>query len=295
MNELLIALILGIVEGLTEFLPVSSTGHMILVAKLLSFEGERAHAFEVFIQLGAILSVLFLYKERFYSLIPSSFNLKKRDPIAGLRGMNGVFIIAAGCLPVFLLGFLLRDAIKFYLFNDVTVASALIFGGICMVVIEKMRKIKFGKKRIIDTDALHPESKNDLKSFNEITLETMTLRAGFYVGIFQCLALWPGMSRSASTIIGGLLLGMNRKAAAEFSFLVSVPVMMAATAYDLYKSLKFLTISDLPLFIVGFIVSFIVAVIAIKSFIAFLGRYTFIPFAIYRIIVGLLVLFLVFR
>jgi len=260
MSESLQAIILGIVEGLTEFIPVSSTGHLILFGDLLQFHGSKAQTFEIFIQLGAILAVLFLYPKRFTSLL----NFRNKD---GFSGREGIFKLFLACLPAFVLGFLFYQYIRDYLFTSLTVALALLAGGILMILIEKRSSTP-----------------------SVLQLEDISYKKCLGIGLFQCLALWPGMSRSASTIIGGLVLGLERRIAAEFSFLVAVPVMSAAVLYDLWKSRAFLELSDLGIFAVGFLVSFVVAILAIKFFISILKKYTLAPFGWYRILVGLFVL-----
>lgn len=261
-SDVTVATLLGVVEGLTEFLPVSSTGHLILVGHWLGFTGATAETFEIFIQLGAILAVVVLYWKRFLSLLPMPGR-----PRTGLAGWNGLLTIGVACLPAFVLGALCHRAIKTYLFSPTTVGYALIVGGLLMVGVERLHSRKRSR-----------------------ALDEMTLRDAFVVGIFQCLALWPGMSRSASTIMGGMLVGLERRAAAEFSFLVAVPVMFAATFFDLIRSVEILFDDLLPMFAVGFVVSFLVAMVAIKSFLAFLRSQTMTPFAVYRFIVGGLVL-----
>lgn len=255
-----IAIILGIIEGLTEFIPVSSTGHMIIVGDWLKFKSDTAATFEIFIQLGAILAVVVLYRQRFLSL----FDKKA----SGLSGTDGIKKIAIACIPAFILGFLFHSIIKEHLFSVTTVAWALIVGGVVMIVVE--RRLDGGS------------SSKDL--------DFITPRQALKIGLFQCFALWPGMSRSASTIIGGLLCGVSRVAAAEFSFIIAVPVMCAAVGYDLLKSASQIAVSDISFFAVGFIVSFFVAVIAIKFFIELLKRFTLVPFGWYRIALGSLLL-----
>ncbi len=254
------AILLGLVEGLTEFIPVSSTGHLIVTGDLLQFKGSAASTFEVFIQLGAILAVLIVYKERFYGLL----DFKKRE---GLSGMNGLILLAITTTPALIFGFLVHGYIKTYLFNPFTVALGLGVGGVIMIVAES----KLPRSRIKKVD--------ELKKLDAL-----------WVGLFQCLAMWPGVSRSGATIVGGMLVGIERKTAAEYSFLAAVPVMFAATAYDLFKSRAFLSSSDIPIFIIGFVVSFISAWFAIKFFIHLLGKWTLKPFGWYRIVIALLIL-----
>lgn len=260
MSELVIAVILGVVEGLTEFLPVSSTGHLILVNEALAFTGERAHTFDIFIQLAAILAVAILYWRRFRDL----FAWKSRS---GFSGFNGLAKIGAACLPAFVLGALLHSHIKALLFSPAPVACALLAGGAVMIWLERRRCVP-----------------------TTLTLESLSMRQAFFIGCFQCFALWPGMSRSASTIIGAMLVRCDRIVAAEFSFLVAVPVMCAAVGFDLLKSHSVISRGDLPLFAVGFVVSFLTALLAIKFFMSLLRRWTLEPFGWYRIALGLVVL-----
>ncbi len=256
MNENLIAVIIGIVEGVTEYLPVSSTGHMILAGSMLGFEGEKASVFEVFIQLGAILSVLFLYKEKFSRMLrPRQLNIYG-DGLA-------IKHVLAGIVPVMGIAYVLHKPIKEYLFSPYTVIIGLIVGGIFMLVAEKT------SKRPITTD-----------------VDKITLRQAFFVGLFQVLALWPGFSRSGSTISGGLLLGLSRSAAAEFSFIIAVPLMAVACIYDLLKVWDKLNIADIQMFSIGFAVAFVVAYISIVWFIKFLNKSTLASFAYYRFIVA---------
>jgi undecaprenyl-diphosphatase len=263
-------LILGIVEGVTEFLPVSSTGHLILANNILSFTGERAKVFDVFIQSGAIMSVLWLYRIKIISVITGIGGREENRFIANL-------IIAF--IPAALIGLKGHSYIKRYLFNSVSVAMALIVGGILMLIIEKAVNHPFptvgkgGGRRISGIEGITP-------------------RLALCVGLAQAVSLFPGVSRSAATIMGGLLVGFDRKMATEFSFFLAIPTMFAATSYDLLKGIGYLTLSDLPLFITGFIVSFISALLVIKAFLRFLTGHTFSPFAYYRIIFGILILLL---
>lgn len=256
---------MGIVEGITEFLPISSTGHLIIFRNLLGFydgRPEAGAAFEVFIQLAALLAVVVLYWQRFLGLL--KFNSKK-----GFEGFNGIILLAITSLPAFILGFLLRDFIKEKLFQPATVAAALAVGGIVLIFIERV-----------------------LPKAKKTDLDSLTWREALWVGIFQCFALWPGMSRSASTIVGGMLGGINRKTAAEFSFFAAVPIMLAATAYDMVKSLKYLTGDDIAIFAVGSLSSFIFALLAVRTFIRFVGKSSFAPFGWYRLAVAAVVVIL---
>lgn len=273
MIELLQALVLGLVEGLTEFLPVSSTGHLIVAGHLLGFEGDKANSFDIFIQLGAILAVVFLYRARFFSLL--SFEKAERRKFfapgsilaGGFGGLNGIVLLGLTTLPALVFGFLAHSYIKKHLFNPTTVAIGLAVGGLAILLIER-----------------------NLPKTKRAGLDSLTWREALAVGFFQCLALWPGMSRSGSTILGGMAIGIERKTAAEYSFLAAVPVMFAATAYDLLKSRSFLSAADIPLFLVGFVISFISAWLAVKFFIHLLASHTLKPFGWYRIAVAVIIL-----
>jgi undecaprenyl-diphosphatase len=262
MVDLFNAVILGIVEGLTEFIPVSSTGHLIVVGHLLGFEGPKAATFEIFIQLGAILAVVFLYKERFLRLC--TFRTS-----AGLTGRRGLILLGLTTLPALVLGAITHRFIKGYLFTSATVALGLGIGGVGILVMERF-----------------------LPRVKKSGLDALNYGDAVAVGFCQCLALWPGMSRSACTIVGGMAVGIERETAAQYSFLAAVPIMCAATALDLYKSLPILHTSDVPTFGIGFLVSFIAAWLAIKFFLRFLGRHTLNPFGWYRIMIALGILWI---
>jgi len=244
MHSLLVAAILGVVEGLTEFLPVSSTGHMIIVGHLLGFEGETAKTFEVVIQLGSILAVVVMFWRRLFGLIGIHFGHPPHEGSG--KGRLTLLHILLGMIPAVVLGLVLHDTIK-SLFNPINVMYALVVGGVLLIAAELLKP----------------------KEPRAPGLDDMTYRQAFMIGCFQCLALWPGFY-----------------AASEFSFLLAVPMMMGATALDLYKSYHFLTAGDIPMFAVGFITAFIVALVAIKTFLQLIKRISFIPFAIYRFIVA---------
>ena len=244
------AIILAIVEGITEFLPISSTGHMIIAQHLLGLENsEFLKAFIVNIQFGAILSVVVLYWKRFF------------------KSLNFYYKLLLAFIPAAILGFLLGDYIDAMLESVIVVAVSLFLGGIFLLFIDKW----FGK------------SKTD----NEVTYKN-----AFVIGLFQCIAMIPGVSRSAATIIGGMAQKLDRKSAAEFSFFLAVPTMFAASAYKMLKTYEVITSKDIDLLIVGNVVAFIVAMLAIKGFIAFLTRYGFKAFGVYRIIVGAVIIIL---
>lgn len=251
MYEYFCAFIVGIVEGLTEYIPVSSTGHLILAGHMLGFVGEKADVFEVFIQLGAILSVLAVYKKKF------SFMIHRRNWFLK-RGIS-CWNIGVGMFPALVVGYLCHGFIKSRLFSPSTVIIGLVAGGIFMICAEHFHK----KFTVMDADQI-------------------TSGQALRIGLFQCLALWPGFSRSGSTISGALFLGVSRKAAADFSFIMAVPLMFIACIYDLLKIFKELTWSDFGLFALGFLTSFAVAYISILWFLKFLNKSTLTGFAYYR-------------
>lgn len=256
---LLKALILGIIEGLTEFLPISSTGHLIIAGDLLNFNDARASVFKIAIQFGAILAVCNIYRERIVKVVTGL----GRDPDANRLTIN----IICAFLPAMVLGVLFHSTIKEMLFNAVVVASALIIGGIIIIIAERHEK----EARVHSMDE-------------------MSWKDALKVGFAQAMAMIPGTSRSGATIIGGMLFGLSRQTATQFSFFLAIPTMFAATVYDLYKNRELLSIDDLPLFAVGFIAAFIAALLTVRALLAFVTRHSFVPFAYYRIIFGLLVL-----
>jgi undecaprenyl-diphosphatase len=253
------AVILGLVEGATEFIPVSSTGHLIVVADWLNFEGDSEKTFEVFIQLGAILAILWLYRAKFVHALAGW----RRDPVSRRLIIN----LAVAFLPAAIIGFLAHDFIKEALFKPEVVATTLILGGLGIFAVERFK----GPERVASADDI-------------------PLRIALGVGLAQILALVPGVSRSGATIMGGLALGLSRRAATEFSFFLAVPVMIAATLFDLWSSRDVLSMSDAPVFTVGFIVAFVSALVVVRAFLAFVSTSTFRPFAWYRIAFGLLLL-----
>ncbi len=255
MPELLKALILGLVEGATEFLPVSSTGHQIIVADLLDFTGERAKTFEIFIQLGAILAVIWYYRAKIGHVLSTlGSESASRRLIANLL---------VAFLPAAVLGLAFSKVIKAHLFNPVTVATALIVGGFIILLIEARKR----PATISSTDQISG-------------------RTALMIGIAQCFALIPGTSRSGATIMGALLCGLSRPAAAEFSFFLSIPTMIAATLYSLYKARDVLSSTDIPTFGVGFVAAFVSGFIVVKLFLAFVSKHSFNAFAWYRIALG---------
>lgn len=256
MSDWLIAVLLGIIEGLTEFLPVSSTGHLILAGELVGFTDNSSIAFKIAIQLGAILAVLLVYWQRFWAV---GTGLLKAQPGAIAFTRN----ILLGFVPALLIGVIAYDAIRAAMQTPEIVAIALVVGGIIILVLE----------RIVKNVRFH-------------SVEDISFGTALSIGLIQCTAMLPGVSRSGATIMGGLMMGVERKTAAEFSFFLAVPTMMAATAYALWKDRALLSADDLDMIAIGFTAAFVVAVIVVKAFVALVGRYGFAPFAYYRIIVG---------
>jgi undecaprenyl-diphosphatase len=250
--------ILGLIEGATEFLPVSSTGHLIIAAELLKFNQTSANVFEIFIQLGSILAIVVEYRKTLFKVASNALHDK--------TSQNFVLRLFIAFLPAAILGLLFHKAIKAYLFSPLYVSLALILGGIVMMAIEK-----------------HP-LKINTKTTNDISMTQ-----AFKIGCAQCLSLIPGVSRAAATIMGGMLTGLNRKTATEFSFYLAIPVIAAASLFDLLKNFQDLTMQDLPIFAIGFVTAFLSAYAVIKLFIRFVATHTFIVFAWYRIILGILV------
>ena len=254
-----IALILGLVEGLTEFLPVSSTGHLIIAGHLLGYTGDTAATFEIFIQLGAVLAVCWEYRARLASVAMNAFTDK---PSRGLLAN-----LALAFLPAAGVGFFLHGTIQTYLFSPVTVAGALVAGGVAMLVIER------ANPRVHVNDLL-----------------AIPWRGAFGIGLAQVLSLFPGVSRAAATIMGGMVLGLDRRTSTEFSFFLAIPTLLAATLYELLKSWDRLSSADLGLFIAGFAAAFASALAAVRVFMRFISRHDFRPFAWYRIALGAAVL-----
>ena len=259
------SIILGVVEGITEFLPISSTGHMIIVGKFINFDGDFAKLFEVVIQLGAILAVVFLYREKIFN------SLKKLKP--GQEGFRLWTSLMLAFVPAGVVGLLFHETIEEHLMNPLVVATALFFGGLWMI---------FAENKYRDN--------TETKDITEIGY-----KSAFIIGCFQCLSiLWPGFSRSAATIIGGWIVGLSSVTAAEFSFFLAIPTMVIATIFSLLKEGASLNHPQIAALSVGFLVSFLVAIIVVAKFIEYLKTKPMKNFAIYRIIVGVLILALYF-
>lgn len=249
------AALLGIVEGLTEFLPVSSTGHLILLIDILKFKGPEGKVFEIAIQLGAILAICWLYREK---LLKVAFSL----PFSAASQKFTLNLLAA-FLPAAIIGLIAHGFIKEHLFSPLIVSIMLIIGGIAILLIEKFRP----------APRIHE-------------IEAMDWKIALKIGFFQCLAMIPGTSRSGATIMGSLLLGLDRKAATEFSFFLAIPTMFAATLYDLYKNRHDLTSESSLIIAIGFLAAFITALIVVRAAIGFISKHGFKPFAYYRILLG---------
>jgi undecaprenyl-diphosphatase len=257
------AIVMGIVEGLTEFLPISSTGHLILAASLLDFTGEKIKVFEIAIQAGAIFAVMLEYRKRITAVVTGLFSDRKAQRFA--LNVVAAFIPAAG------LGFLLKDYITAVLFNPLAVASAFIVGGFVILWVEKRNKTNPARARV--------ESVDD-----------MTLLDALKVGFAQMFSLIPGTSRSGATIIGGMLFGLSRKAATEFSFFLAIPTLLAACVYSIYKERDLLSAADIPLFGIGTVAAFFSALLCVRWLLRYISSHDFTIFAWYRIVFGLVVL-----
>jgi undecaprenyl-diphosphatase len=253
------AVVLGIVEGLTEFLPVSSTGHLIVVGQLLGYTGEKAKVFEIVIQSGAMLAVVWEFRARFGRVLRGLH----RDPAARRFALN----LAVAFAPAALLGLAFGGAIKQHLFHAVPVAAAFIVGGGIILWVERSQR----PPRVVEVDA-------------------MTWKDALKVGVAQAFALIPGTSRAGATIIGGMLFGLSRRAATEFSFYLAVPTLIAAGAYDLYKNRALLDAGDLGVFSAGFVVSFVSAFLCVRWLLRYIATHDFSAFAWYRIAFGIVVL-----
>ncbi|MFO1293686.1 MAG: undecaprenyl-diphosphate phosphatase, partial [Rubrivivax sp.] len=265
------AAVLGIVEGLTEFLPISSTGHLILAGSLLGFTGENAKVFEIAIQTGAMIAVVWEYRARLRQALAGVGS----DPAARRFVLN----IAIAFVPAAVVGLLFNKAIKAHLFAPVPVALAFIVGGLVILWVERRHKAAYGARDLEGRRHARVE-----------TVEDMSARDALFVGCMQCLALVPGTSRSGATIIGAMVFGLSRKAATEFSFFLGIPTLMAAGAYSVWKQRAALHAADLPVFAVGSVLAFCAAWLCIRWLIRYVSTHDFIPFAWYRIAFGAVVL-----
>lgn len=266
---LLKAAILGIVEGLTEFLPISSTGHLILAGGLLDFPEDKAKVFEIVIQPGAILAVCWEYRARFTAMFAGIFSQRNAQRFA----LN----LVVATIPAAILGYGLKKSIEVYLFKPVPVALAFVIGGVIILVAERWYRNRLerqGTPPVVLIDSV----------------DNITAMHAFKVGVAQCAALIPGTSRSGSTIIGGMFFGLSRKCATEFSFFLAVPLLFGATVLSLWKARDVISSVDVPMFGIGFVTAFISAFVVVRWLIRYVSSHDFTIFAWYRIVFGLIVL-----
>lgn len=265
--EMIVAIILGAVEGLTEYAPVSSTGHLIIVDDLWLkskelLTPEVAYVFKIVIQLGSILAVAIVFRERIFNLI--GFNITTKQEKGPQLTLTKIIV---GLIPAVILGFLFEDYVDQF-FTVTRVALGLILGAFLMIIADW-----FNKQKVVTN-----------------SLDQITYKQALGIGLFQCIALWPGFSRSGSTISGGVILGLNHRAASDFTFIMAIPIMMGASFLSLIKNLEYLSLELIPFFTVGFISSFVVAMIVVRFFLKLINKVKLIPFAIYRIILGIILL-----
>ena len=258
------AVVMGIVEGLTEFLPISSTGHLILAGALLGFDDDKAKVFDIAIQTGAIFAVILVYWQKIRTTLVDLPTQKQAQQLA----LN----VLIAFLPAVVLGLLFGKTIKAHLFTPVVVATTFIVGGFIILWAEKRQAAGGNAVRVTDAD-------------------DMTWKDALKVGLVQCLAMVPGTSRSGATIIGGMLLGLSRKAATDFSFYLAIPTLIGAGVYSLYKERALLSMADVPMFSVGLVVSFLSAWVCVRWLLRFIASHSFTGFAYYRIAFGIVVLF----
>lgn len=273
--ELLKAIILGMVEGLTEFAPVSSTGHMIIVDDMWLKSEEFltkyvANTFKVVIQLGSILASVIVFKDRFIDILGLNRLFNKEKVVTSHGGHLNLLHVIVGLIPAGILGVLFEDYIDEHLFSIETVAIGLILGALLMIAAD----IFGGKRPTVNS------------------LDEITYKHAFIVGLVQCFSLWPGFSRSGATISGGVLFGLNHRTAADFTFIMAVPIMAGASFISLLKNWQYFTIDALPFFIAGFISAFVFALFSIRFFLKLINKVKLVPFAVYRIIVAAIIFLL---
>jgi undecaprenyl-diphosphatase len=268
---LLKAAVMGVVEGLTEFLPISSTGHLILAGSLLDFTGETAKVFDIAIQTGAICAVIWQYRERLRATVAGIGT----DPVAQRFARN----LLIAFIPAAVFGLLLGKLVKTHLFAPVPVATAFIVGGLIILWVERRHRRRYGDLDLAGQRTARVE-----------TVDEMSALDALKVGLIQCLALVPGTSRSGATIIGGMIFGFSRKCATEFSFYLGIPTLVAAGAYSVLKQRELLSVADLPMFAVGLVFAFLSALLCIRWLIRYVSTHDFTAFAWYRIVFGAVVL-----
>lgn len=246
------SIIIAIIEGITEFLPISSTGHMIIASTLMKINNDEfVKTFEICIQIGAIMAIMLMYVKKF------------------LSGLNIYFKLMVAFLPTAIIGFLAYDIIKSYLFNPIVVATSLILGGIILIFIDQ--KVENQQTTVLE-------------------IESISYKNAFLIGLFQCISMIPGVSRAAATIIGGIFNGLNKKQATEFSFLLAVPTMLAASSYDLLKTNIHFNSQEILILGLGLVIAFVTAWITVKFFLKFISHYGFKHFGYYRIVIGIIFL-----
>ncbi len=263
--DLIKAVFLGIIEGLTEFIPVSSTAHLLISSHLIDFQIIKNNLFEIVIQFGAILAICAIYRQKIYEIIRG---IRQKNQQQFLLNLFLAF------LPAAIIGGLLHGLIKQFLFSNFVIALALILGGIVMIIVDRKPRESTSSPQIQAVENINPKT-------------------AFYIGLFQCIAMIPGVSRSGATIIGGLLLNLSRKTSAEFSFFLAIPTIAAASFYDLLKNSSELTSANIEIILVGLLASFFSAILVIKWFINFVSKHSFVPFGVYRILLGSIILFLI--
>lgn len=266
------AIILGIVEGITEFAPVSSTGHMIIVDGMW-LQSEQfltkyvANTFKIVIQLGSILAVVIIFRDRFIEMLGLRRSKQEAGQEAGQKGKLKLTHVIVGLIPAGVFGLLFEDYIDEHLFSIRTVLFGLVIGAVFMIIADKFRPSKLKAE----------------------TVDQITYKQALTVGLIQCLSLWPGFSRSGSTISGGVLLGLSHRAASDFTFIMAVPIMAGASAISLAKNWQYITLEYLPFFIAGFIAAFVFALISIRFFLKLINKIKLVPFAIYRIVLAVVI------
>ena len=304
MLDIFKAAFLGVIEGLTEFVPVSSTAHLLISSHLINFNSIQNNLFEIVIQFGAILAIVVVYHKKIFDVIVN-FRQKSQQ--------HFILNLILAFLPAAIIGGIFHSVIKRIFFTNATIAIALIVGGILIIIIERKSAkadpvMRRGDEKEGGGDKKEGRGDEKEKKQGENNYGNSSLRAegaaihleekienikpltAFYIGLFQCIAMIPGVSRSGATIIGGILLGLNRKTATEFSFFLAIPTIAAASFYDLYKNYSTLTFENLELILIGLLTSFFSALLVIKWFIGFVSKNNFTIFGIYRIIVGVVII-----
>jgi undecaprenyl-diphosphatase len=270
-QTIITAIILGIVEGLTEFLPVSSTGHLIVVGDLLGAHDEIGKVFEIVIQLAAIFAVCWIYRTKIAEVTAGLLHTEVSDGVRRLKpdrsSMKFVLMLLFAFLPASILGLIFYKPIKQVLFNPLVVAGALIVGGFIILIVERYLRDR-------------PQ---------QMEIDDITVGTAIKIGFAQAVSMIPGTSRAGATIIGGVVFGLSRKAATEFSFFLAIPTMFAVTVLDVYKNWSLFKVEHIPFFTVGCITSFVAAMLAVRFMLRFISTHTFVAFAYYRIVFGLIV------